>query len=213
MKSPDLPCTPELVSEALVRLRQIRDHYTNCLEANERCLAISLAELPWYDAELHALVLKEDGELVVVHQFDKSEVVKQIGADAVFKPAAILPGVEQPATKTAAEEKLAADASGFYYAASYLWDHLEQSILGKKKSRFIGVKMVRNRLLEHATNSSGVVYSFAASDSVGPVVGPVRVANLRREPLDRGLFLNVHELLSTALKSFEGWPKCVDAQE
>ncbi|MFZ1530063.1 MAG: hypothetical protein WAT19_15015, partial [Ferruginibacter sp.] len=68
---------------------------------------------------------------------------------AVFVPRA---DVSNPLSKREGDEaqrKLGDELQAFYYAASKLWDLIEQELLGKKGSKFVGVKLVRNKLFEH----------------------------------------------------------------
>ena len=118
---------------------------------------------------------------------------------AVFVPRA---DVSNPLSKREGDEaqrKLGDELQAFYYAASKLWDLIEQELLGKKGSKFVGVKLVRNKLFEHAVK--GEQNSFGVSGNVGPTVKPMRYTKTKDEaPLDAGLLPNVEEFLRHCLE-------------
>ena len=77
----------------------------------------------------------------------------------------------------------------FYYSANKLID-LVESLPNVSKFSFIGVKMVRNKLIEHPPDGS--LYSFGASTS-GPVIKPVKIITYNWN--DKGLTSNALELV------------------
>ncbi|SLN34952.1 hypothetical protein ROA7450_01620 [Roseovarius albus] len=96
------------------------------------------------------------------------------------------------------ERQIAEMLDNFYYKASRTWDIIEKTLCGKKKSKFIGVKRVRNKLLEHAT--LGELNSYGATDSKnGPTVKPLRKTPWDGSDLDNGVIKNMKELLENTL--------------
>lgn len=196
---PEITRTPELLRELTVRLEQLQNRYLVCLELNDKCLASVFPNMPWYDPEREAFMQEVGGKTVELYKLNRAAPDTPITVLAAFQGSVFVPGANSPTgappkASAEAEKELSAEVEAFYYAASKFWDLLEQQILRKRNSKFIGVKMVRNRLLEHAIK--GAVNSFGATDVNGPVVKPMRSAGEDVAPHDPGLIPNVSELLT-----------------
>ena len=175
------------------------------MDLNDACLENLFPEAPRYDPDREAYVQEVDGKTVELFRLNRADPNKPITVRHLFTGAVFVPG--QPdgpwiRRSEGTEKRLSADVEAFYYAASRFWDHLEQKVLDKSKSKFIGVKMVRNKLLEHATK--GATNSFGATDIHGPVVKPMRNNCKNDLPYDAGLILNVYELLDKSLARLQG---------
>jgi hypothetical protein len=80
----------------------------------------------------------------------------------------------------------------FYYNAHRLLTLIEV-LPGTTDFKFIGVKVVRNKLIEHAENGS--LYSFGWSDN-GPLVKPEKLSTADPRWQDKGLLPNTIEMIA-----------------
>ncbi len=75
----------------------------------------------------------------------------------------------------------------------------------RTKPEFIGVQMVRNKLITHAdktfaSSKPGYMNSFGAGSLAGPTVKPGRFTDQTSDHQDAGMKPNVLEMLTTAIK-------------
>ncbi|MBY6156137.1 hypothetical protein [Pseudooceanicola nitratireducens] len=194
----------KVIDDLATRLNQIRDRYIEALKLNDECLAGSLGRfnMPWFDPEREAFVQEIDGEIVELFKLNRAHPDRPIQATQLFQGTSFVPGAtpledaENRPSKNP-EIKLSAKVEDFYYAASRFWDVVEKDFLGKSRPKFIGIKMVRNRLLEHT--EKGLPNSFGATDHHGPIVKPARDADAKETHFDSGLVINTHELLKKSI--------------
>lgn len=202
-----LKCNSALADELRTRLEQLRVRYLAALELNDECLAKLIPKAPWFDPTREALVQEIDGKIVELVKLERRDPNIPLQVFSLLNASTFVPGSssekELAERRTSeAEIRLGAAVEDFYYASSRFWDLVEKDYLGKGKSRFIGVKMVRNRLLEHA--EKGAINSFGATDTQGPLVKPLRNALGTEKRLDRGLIRNTFELLEHCKEAFIG---------
>lgn len=192
-----------VIESILVGIGGLRSRFRMCMELNDACLAAFHDPFD-YDPETETFYGLVDGErkpLLKVNRADPNVPITVVGSQkmAAFVPRAVVPNPLSTGEGDEAQRKLGDELQAFYYAASKLWDRIEQELLGKKGSKFIGVKLVRNRLFEHAVR--GEQNSFGVSGNVGPTVKPMRYTKSKDEaPYDAGLLPNVEEFLRYCLE-------------
>ncbi|WP_375691682.1 hypothetical protein [Pseudooceanicola sp. LIPI14-2-Ac024] len=190
-----------LLGEIKTKLHQVKTRYDDALMKNDEYLTIYHSGIPKIDPSKGALSWTAGGkkyELI----FPRANESKPVQIQKLFESAIFVPGTSSliPAVKLQqqnAELDLSAKVEDYYYSASRFWDLVEQGYSKKGKSKFIGVKMVRNRLFEHSM--SGAINSFAASDIHGPIVKPERREGESEEHLDSGMIPNTAELLKNCI--------------
>ncbi len=189
-----------VVESILVNIDNLKMRFRVCMKLNQMCLDALIDPFGvHYDPETETFYGLVDGKRKPMLKINRADPAVPITISKTQKLAAFVPSVstQNPMlTPEGAEalRNLAFELQAFYYAASKVWDQIEQEFIGKKSSKFIGVKLVRNKLFEHAVK--GEQNSFGVSGNVGPTVKPMRYAKTKDEaPYDQGLLPNVEEFL------------------
>ncbi len=156
-----------------------------------------------FDPDTSVLSVEEDGvrrKVAKLNRADPDVPIEYIGGNTVtgFKP--------KPPTDPVVEHeeigrKLAYNLEAYYREASKIWDIVEEDLLGKKNSRFIGAKMVRNKLIEHG--EEGQIRAFGTDDLSGPKIRPQYKKKPKQKWEDSGLVPNTTELLERILVRLE----------
>lgn len=183
------------LDELISRLEVLSKDYESLEVLNKRYLELDPLRMDIsLDSETGILTFKQGG--IVVHSLkinraDPNVPVQLAGKSDVssFTPASKEENEEFKSIKA----NLASELESFYYNASKTWDLIEKTLLVKKNSEFIGVKMVRNKLIEHTEH--GDIFSFGASEEWGPSVKPTQLTNRKEKFHDKGLRTNTKELL------------------
>lgn len=183
------------LDELISRLEVLSRDYDSLEVLNKRYLELDPLRMDIsFDSETGILTLKQGG--IVVHSLkinraDPNAPVQLAGKSDVssFTPTSKEENEEFRSIKA----NLAPELESFYYNASKTWDLIEKTLLVKKNSEFIGVKMVRNKLIEHTEH--GDIFSFGASEEWGPSVKPTQLTNRKEKFHDKGLRTNTKELL------------------
>jgi len=192
-----------VIESILVGIGSLRSRFRLCMELNDACLG-AFPDSIQYDAQTETMYQVVDGERRTLFKFNRADPNVPITVVGSQKMAAFVPRADVSSPLSTREEdeaqrKLGDELQAFYYAASKLWDRIEQELLGKKGSKFIGVKLVTNKLFEHAVK--GEQNSFGVSGNVGPTVKPMRYTRTKDEaPYDAGLLPNVEEFLKHCLE-------------
>lgn len=181
-------------TELISRMEKIRAQYTNLMKLNAECIEMDPMKMDiQFDEEsgvmsimhmgkpMHSLKLNRANPEVPVKLASKSDISSFVPSNDNQEINAI-------------RNQIAEELESFYFNASKLWDLIEKTILCKSKSAFIGVKMVRNKLIEHTED--GDIYSFGVSDEWGPTVKPSQLTNRKEKWHDKGLRVNTDELLN-----------------
>lgn len=91
------------------------------------------------------------------------------------------------------KSQIAIELECFYFNAAKLWKLIENDLLKKKRTTFIGILLVRNKLIEHAEKFD--IFSFGASRKLGPTVKPLHSGSNIEKWHDAGLKKNTTELV------------------
>ena len=148
-----------------------------------------------FDAATDTMTItNKDGEVVFslkLNRADPSVPIQLAGKSDIssFSPSTSEENIELVQLR----RELGAGLESFYYNASKIWDLIEKSLLSKKGSEFINVKMVRNKLIEHTEHCD--IFSFGASEEWGPSVKPTQLTSRKEKFYDKGLRVNTKELL------------------
>jgi len=192
------------LDELISRLEVLSRDFESLEGLNKKYLEIDPLRMEVsLDSDTGILTLKQGG--IVVHSLKLNRAnpdvpVQLAGKSDVssFTPSTKEENDEFRSIKT----NLAAELESFYYNASKTWDLIEKTLLGKKNSEFIGVKMVRNKLIEHTEH--GDIFSFGASEEWGPSVKPTQLTNRKEKFHDKGLRVNTKELLEKITERLKG---------
>lgn len=185
------------LKEIHLRLDTLGNQYFSLMELNVKFLRSTPQRREiQFDEEAGILTVAAGGNAFSI-KFNRAEPsvpVKLAGMTSMsgFVPQPSLGG--STVKHEAIKRELGVELENFYSNASKLWDLVEKSLCEKNKSKFIGVKMVRNKLIEHAEH--GDIYSFGASETAGPTVKPIQKASKKDKWHDQGLIKNTEELLS-----------------
>ncbi len=192
--------------ELATRITQLRERYRLAVKINDEITSAG-PKPPYFCQSRGALVREIDGEIIELVKIDRIHPEIPVTISPALRFDAFVPGQTsangaQPRPTNDAEIDLGAKTEDYYYAASRFWDLVEKGLCLKSKSRFIGVKMVRNRLLEHS--EKGAPNSFGATNFLGPIVKPIRHKKSGEENFDAGMIPNTHEMLSKAIEAISG---------
>ncbi len=106
------------------------------------------------------------------------------------------------------EDELRLLLESFYYSAHRIRDILRDNsddLPGLSSFESVGVRDVRNHLVEHPTKKAGVlVFSFKCGGPVGPQLKPLRWSLDETGTQDAGLHKNTAEFLSNLTRAFSG---------
>ena len=151
-----------------------------------------LRSLEW----LYARVVELEGQLIA--DYESIHGTLQPNTNVVLVYLAHIPEVAEPFTP---QEELRILAEAFYHCAYRLLVILKQCgdvLPGLRSVEAIGIRRVRNNLIEHANKKGGrASYTFSVSNAAGI---RFRSAALAAEPdayLDEGLRANASELRSS----------------
>lgn len=212
------PCEDErkrhTILELMVRLTPMRQKFVECTELNNEILDLGnrLFNPFRWDPSREAFVIDEGGETRVVLQLHRKDPDTPIpmtdqGSAANFVPGGTQYSSDDEKRLEELQVLLFSRTEELYDLASRWWNLLEKQLLGRKKSRFIGVQMVRNKLIVHADDTfsdseHGYINSVGAQTANGPVLKPTRYESQTKEFQDAGLGPNMREMLEKAKAEF-----------
>jgi hypothetical protein len=188
---------PNSFRELIMRLTSVKSQYIKLMELN----AIYLRD---DSMKMEMIFNEESGEMFFAHQGKVISSLKLNRADpnvpvklmSKSDMSSFIPEEESNdilGDINKIQKEIAKELENFYFNASKLWDLVEKTIFKKSKSEFIGVKMVRNKLIEHTED--GDIYSFGVSEEWGPSVKPSQLKNRKEKWHDKGLKVNTEELI------------------
>ncbi len=201
VKVPGFVADPKMLGELTHRLEVARLQYIELIQLNERCLNGDPLRMEIdFNQETGVLSCRSgsSGKNIFNMKLRRADPNVPVQLRGMSDMIMFSFGKEDGEGNSGLEgdrKKLAEKLESFYYNAGKLWDLVEKSICGKKKAEFIGVKMVRNRLIEHTED--GDIYSFGVSEAWGPTVKPSQSTKRKERGWhDKGLKVNTQELIS-----------------
>lgn len=185
---------PNSFIELISRMEKIKTQYTNLMKLNTKYIEKDPMKMDiQFDEETGVMTVAHMGELMSSIKLNRANPEVPVKLASKSDMSSFVPSNENQEID-AIRNQIAEELESFYFNASKLWDLIEKTILSKSKSDFIGVKMVRNKLIEHTED--GDIYSFGASDEWGPTVKPSQLTSRKEKWHDKGLRVNTEELLN-----------------
>lgn len=194
------------LNELVSRLEGVRDTYVSLENLNEKFFQLDPFRLEMdFDPITGVMTMRQNGTVlhsIKLNRADPAVPVQLAGKSDMssFSPVA----QEENAEFKKVKADIASELEKIYYNASKAWDLVEQTLLQKKKSEFINVKMVRNKLIEHTEH--GDIFSFGASQEWGPSVKPSQKINRKEKFHDKGIRVNMKEFLDRLKSRLENLP-------
>ena len=188
------------LDELLFRLEILKASYTTLEALNKKYLELDPLRMEMdFDPVTGIVSIKHKGVIMSTLQLIRADPEIPVQFDSKsdissFSPSIIEENEEFKFVKTSIPSEL----ESFYYNANKAWDLVEETLLKKKDSRFIGVKMVRNKLIEHT--EKGDIFSFGASEAWGPSVKPTQLTSREEKFHDKGLRINSEEFIEKVLE-------------
>lgn len=188
-------CNSNTLREIATRVSNLGQLYSNLMRLNDRYIEIDpLRSETVFDEQSGIMSIKLNGDLIhslTLKRADPSIPVKLVNSSSFSSFVAMQ---DEEGEVQSVRDEIAKEIEIFYYNANKLLDLVEKGLLKKNRKQFIGVSMVRNKLIEHTED--GDIYSFGVSKEFGPTVKPQKLVSRREKPNDMGLVKNTIELLS-----------------
>jgi hypothetical protein len=185
-------------NEALSRIDKIGVQYSKLMLLNTKYLSVDPVRMEFsFDEESGVMQFIPQGNIIFSIKLNRANPdvpIKLMGrsdASSFVSNEDLVSEGETDFNKL--RNEISGELESFYFNASKLWDLVEKVICKKTKSEFIGVKMVRNKLIEHTED--GDIYSFGVSEEWGPSVKPSQLLSRKEKFHDKGLRVNAEELL------------------
>lgn len=198
IKNCEVSIHPNSFRELISRLVTLQSQYTKLIELNEIYLNNDPMKIEInFDEGTGTMSVTHQGKVVSTLKLNRADVNVPVKLMSKSGMSSFVPeeGAEdKTSTINLTQKEIAKELENFYFNASKLWDLIEKTIFKKSKSEFIGVKMVRNKLIEHS--EEGDVYSFGVSEEWGPSVKPSQLTTRKEKWHDKGLKVNTAELIS-----------------
>lgn len=197
-------CASHIIDQLRHQILTLQDGFRTCMKMNDDVIATNslLKAMPQFDPETGTFYNVKDGERVVVFKVTAADgglpTIRGSTTTVTFMPGKI--DSSSSSSEKELQMNLAKVVEDFYYRASRTWDILEKELVGKKNSKFIGVKDVRSNLFEHP--NAGELHSFSATTD-GPKVKSMWHTNNKPKTEDKGLgpnYLEFLELVEARLK-------------
>lgn len=196
----------DVCQQIAYRLGELSAMFARCLTLNDQYLTENRLRItPSFNEETGEMQISMGGMPAYSFKLNRANPDVPVKIADQTQVAAFIPGAANPKTdnKARLQGQLSREVESYYYFASLTWDILEKELIGKGNSKFIGVKMVRNNLLEHAyKGEKNELGSFAASEPNGPQVKNWRHSTSTHLPHDPGLVPNTTEFLEAVERRF-----------
>ena len=178
-----------IFSEADRRLKALVSDYINCMEISERFFSAGIEGSVSFNEDFQTFYIFCNG--LPQPFFTINNGVRGGGQEAeIIYSENFFTAGERESVAPELEDELIPRLEAFYYNANRAWSSLEKGIFGRKKSKYIGIVMVRNRLIDHA--EYGQLDTFGVSRGNGPRVKPLKIGSGDQE-VDPGLRTNFEE--------------------
>ena len=185
---------PNSFTELISRMEKIKTQYTSLMKLNAECIEKDPMKMDiQFNEKTGVMTVAHMGEIMSSIKLNRANSEVPVKLASKSDMSSFVPSNDNQEIN-AIRNQIAEELENFYFNASKLWDLIEKTILSKLKSDFIGVKMVRNKLIEHTED--GDIYSFGVSDEWGPTVKPSQLTKRKEKWHDKGLRVNTEELLN-----------------
>lgn len=194
------------LDELATRLETLKSNYLSLCALNDRYIVIDPLRVDMsFDPETGVMTFKKGEEILSSFKINRADPLVPVRLMSQSDITAFLPAKSESGDSEEVKNlrnQISSELEGFYYNASKAWDLVGKSLLKKKDSKFIGIKMVRNKLIEHTEH--GDIFSFGASKEAGPTVKPIKLSTRREKSNDKGLNPNTKEFVEEVEKRLDG---------
>lgn len=184
------------LEELISRLQTARDSFEDLMILNKQYLEIDPYKIEIsLDSETGILTSKFGGKIqaIKINRADPNVPVQIVSTSSVSSFGPDEGGQDLSDDIKQLRKNISYKLESFYFNANKAWDLLEESLCKRKKAKFIGIAMVRHKLVEHT--EEGDIFSFGVSKEWGPRVKPMQISNRKEKYHDLGLIKNTGEFL------------------
>ena len=183
------------LDEICTRTMNLQDQFRELMEINDLVLYGPSAPIHTFDPKTNIFRVSYGGEVALEVTLNRADPNTPISLSSLSHESQFVPestGDAFHAQAVETQRRLGMKLEAFYYEANTTFSLVEKLLGGGEKPKYIGVRRVRNSLIEHSEKHG--VFNFSASDD-GPFVRPFSRSKFSAIENDKGLSTNIVEML------------------